>query len=146
MDKKVGVGLIGSQFISSIHAEALSRVRDAEVLAVMSPSEGHARKFAEKFHIPHHFTELDAMLAMPEIDLVVIGAPNYLHCEITLKIAKAGKHIVVEKPLCMNLQEADLMIAACKEAKVKLMYAEELCFTPKYVRMKALLDEGALGK
>lgn len=146
MDKKVGVGLIGSQFISSIHAESLNHVADAEILAVMSPTEGNAQKFAERFNIPNHFTNLDDMLAMPEIDMVVIGAPNYLHCDITLKIAKAGKHVVVEKPLCMNLEEADLMINACKEANVKLMYAEELCFTPKYVRLKALLDEGALGK
>ncbi|SDB51991.1 Predicted dehydrogenase [Flavobacteriaceae bacterium MAR_2010_188] len=146
MDKKVGVALIGSQFISSIHADALSKVRDAEVLAVMSPSEGHAKSFAEKFYIPNHFTDLDQMLALPGIDMVVIGAPNYLHCELTLKIANAGKHVVVEKPLCMNLKEADLMIDACKKANVKLMYAEELCFTPKYVRMKGLLDQGALGK
>ncbi|WP_228238362.1 Gfo/Idh/MocA family protein [Allomuricauda sp. M10] len=146
MDKKVGVGLIGSQFISSIHADALSRVADAEIIAVMSPTKGNAKSFAERFHIPNHFTDLDEMLAMPGIDMVVIGAPNYLHCEITLKIAKAGKHVVVEKPLCMNLEEADLMIEACKRANVKLMYAEELCFAPKYVRMKALLDEGALGK
>lgn len=146
MDKKVGVGLIGSQFISSIHADALSRVADVEILAVMSPTKGHAKSFAKRFHIPNHFTDLDDMLAMPNIDMVVIGAPNYLHCEITLKIAKAGKHVVVEKPLCMNLEEADLMIEACKQANVKLMYAEELCFAPKYVRMKALLDEGALGK
>ena len=146
MDKKVGVGLVGSQFISSIHADALSRVSDAEILAVMSPTKGHAENFAKKFNIPNHFTDLDKMLAMPQIDMVVIGAPNYLHCEITLKIAKAGKHVVVEKPLCMNLKEADLMIDACKKANVKLMYAEELCFAPKYVRLKALLDEGALGE
>ncbi|RKQ43258.1 putative dehydrogenase [Roseivirga pacifica] len=146
MDRKVNVGLIGSQFISSIHADALRRVADANVMAVMSPTPGNAQKFAERFNIPHHFTDLDEMLAMDELDMIVVGAPNYLHCEITLKIAQAGKHIVVEKPLCMNLQEADLMIEACKEANVKLMYAEELCFTPKYVRLKALLDEGALGK
>lgn len=146
MNNKVGIGLIGSQFISSIHAEALKMVADAEVLAVMSPTPGNAKKFAANFGIPHHFTDLDDMLQMDEIDMVVIGAPNYLHCEITLKIAEAGKHIVVEKPLCMNLQEADTMIDACKKANVKLMYAEELCFTPKYVRLKALLDEGALGK
>jgi predicted dehydrogenase len=146
MGKKVGVGLIGSQFIATIHAEALKTVADAEVLAVMSPTEGNARSFAKKHGIPHHFTNIDALLAMEEIDLVVIGAPNLLHCEITLKAAKAGKHVVVEKPLCMNLQEADQMIEACKQANVKLMYAEELCFTPKYVRLKALLDEGALGK
>jgi len=60
--------------------------------------------------------------------------------------AAAGKHIVMEKPLCLNLAEADQMIAACRRAGVKLMYAEELCFAPKYVRLKQLLDAGALGK
>jgi len=146
MGKKVGVGLIGSQFIATIHAEALKTVADAEVLAVMSPTKGNARSFAQKHGIPNYFTDIDGLLAMQEIDMIVIGAPNLLHCEITLKAAKAGKHVVVEKPLCMNLQEADQMIDACKKANVKLMYAEELCFTPKYVRLKALLDEGALGK
>ena len=55
----VRIGLIGSQFITSIHAEALKGVRDAEVLAVMSPTQGHARAFAERHAIPHHFTDLD---------------------------------------------------------------------------------------
>ncbi len=146
MIKKVNVGLVGSQFISSIHAEALKTVADAEIMAVMSPTIGNAKKFARKHGIPHHFTNLDEMLAMDAIDLIVIGAPNNVHCEIALKAAKAGKHMVVEKPLCMNLNEADRMIDACKKAKVKLMYAEELCFTPKYVRLKELLDEGALGR
>ncbi len=144
--KKVGVALIGSQFISTIHVEALKLVPDAIVLAIMSPTPGNAKKFAVKYGIPHFFTQVDALLALPEIDMVVIGAPNFCHCEITLKAAKAGKHVVVEKPFCLNLAEADLMIDACKKANVKLMYAEELCFTPKYVRLKALLDEGALGR
>lgn len=146
MDKKVGIGLVGSQFISSIHVESLKMVPDANVLAVMSPSIGNAASFAKKHGIPNHFTDIDALLAMPEIDMIVIGSPNNTHCDITLKAAKAGKHIVVEKPFCMNLAEADIMIYACKEANVKLMYAEELCFTPKYVRLKGLLDEGALGR
>ncbi|MFN8432255.1 MAG: Gfo/Idh/MocA family oxidoreductase [Spirosomataceae bacterium] len=146
IEGKVKIGLIGSQFISTIHAEAIKKVADAEIVAVMSPTLEHVKTFAENHKIPNYFTDLDKMLAMPEIDLVVIGAPNYLHCEITEKIALAGKHIVVEKPFCLNLKEADRMIAACEKANVKLMYAEELCFTPKYVRMKQLLDEGALGK
>ena len=54
--------------------------------------------------------------------------------------------MVCEKPLCLSLAEADRMIAACKRAGVKLMYAEELCFTPKYVRVKKLVDDGALGR
>ena len=146
MDKKVGVGLVGSRFISTIHADSLKLVSDAEIIAVMSPTEGHAKEFAEKYDIPSHFTDIDQMLGLDELDMIVIGAPNYLHCEITLKAAEAGKHIVVEKPFCLNLTEADLMIEACRKANVKLMYAEELCFTPKYVRLKSLLDEGALGK
>jgi myo-inositol 2-dehydrogenase/D-chiro-inositol 1-dehydrogenase len=146
MEHPVRIGLIGSQFISSIHAEALKSVAGAEVVAVMSPTKGNAKEFAARHGIPHSFTDLDAMLGMKEIDMVVIGAPNNTHCAITLKAAAAGKHVVVEKPMCMNLREADQMIGACKKAGVKLMYAEELCFTPKYVRLKALLDEGALGK
>ena len=142
----VGVGLVGSQFITTIHAEALRSVPQAKVLAVMSPTTGHARDFASKHGIAHHFEDLDAMLAMDEIDMVVVGAPNFAHCEITMKAAKAGKHVVVEKPLCLNLADADRMIAACDQAGVKLMYAEELCFTPKYVRLKQLLDDDVLGR
>ncbi len=142
----VKIGLVGSQFITSIHAEALRTVTHAEVLAVMSPTAGNARAFASKHGIPHHFENLDAMLAMDEIDMVVIGAPNFTHCDITLKAARAGKHVVVEKPLCLNLEEADRMITACDQAGVKLMYAEELCFTPKYVRLKKLLDDGVVGQ
>lgn len=146
MDKKVGVGLIGAGFIGSIHVDSFKKIRDAEILAVMSPPPGQAKEFAEKHQIPKHFTELDQLLALEEIDMVIIGAPNHVHCEICVKAAEAGKHVVVEKPLCVNMAEADMMINACKKAGVKLMYAEELCFTPKYVRLKDLLDEGALGK
>ncbi|MGH9892571.1 MAG: Gfo/Idh/MocA family oxidoreductase, partial [bacterium] len=84
MDGKIGVGLIGSQFISTVHAEALRSVADAEILAVMSPTSGHARDFAGKHNIPRHFTVLDQMLALDDIDMVVIGAPTFLHCDITL--------------------------------------------------------------
>jgi len=63
-----------------------------------------------------------------------------------LAAAEAGKHIVLEKPMAMNLDECDRMLAACRSAGVKLMYAEELCFAPKYVRLKRLLDEGAIGR
>lgn len=111
-----------------------------------SPTAGHAEAFAERFSIPHHLTDYKKMLAMPEIDMVVVGVPNDLHHRITLDAAAARKHVVVEKPLCLSLAEADQMIDACRKAGVKLMYAEELCFAPKYVRLKQLLDSGALGK
>jgi predicted dehydrogenase len=143
--KKVRVGLVGSQFISTIHAEALKRVAGAELFSVVSPTAGRAREFAERHGVRHSFTDFDSFLAT-EVDMVVLGCPNDLHCEFTERAARAGKHVVCEKPLCRTLEEADRMIAACRAAGVKLMYAEELCFAPKYVRLKRLVDEGALGR
>ncbi len=142
---QVGVGLIGSQFITSIHYESLERVAAADVRAVASKTEAHVRKFAEERGIPHWTTDYRELLARDDIDMVVVGVPNYLHREVTVAAAEAGKHIVLEKPMALNLAECDEMIAACDSAGVKLMYAEELCFTPKYVRLKQLADEGALG-
>jgi predicted dehydrogenase len=112
---------------------------------VASPTPGHAAALAKAFDIPHALTDYRQLLEMPEIDLVVVGVPNDLHCQMTLDAAAAGKHVVMEKPLAMNLFQADQMIDACQRAGVKLMYAEELCFAPKYVRLKQLLDSGALG-
>lgn len=145
MPGKVHVGIIGSQFIASIHADSLRRCADADLFAVVSPTPGNAASFAARFGTPHHLTDYREMIAMPEIDLVVIAAPNDLHCQMTLDCIAAGKHVVIEKPLCLNLAEADRMIAAGKAAGLELMYAEELCFAPKYVRLKQLLDSGALG-
>ncbi len=144
--KPVRVGLVGSQFVSTIHAEALKQVPGAELFAVASPTGDHAEQFARRHGVRHHFRDVRKMLEAGELDLVVLGCPNDLHCEFTELAAAAGKHVVCEKPLCLNLAEADRMIAACRRAGVKLMYAEELCFTPKYVRLKRLLDEGALGR
>ena len=143
---KVRVGLIGSGFISAIHADALKRCADAELTAVASPSPGKAAAFARQHGMAHHFTDYRQLLALEEVDMVVIGIPNDLHHDCTIAAAAAGKHIVLEKPMCLNLAEADRMIAACRKANVKLMYAEELCFAPKYVRLKQLLDSGALGQ
>ena len=145
MKDTVKVGIIGSQFISTIHAESLQRCQAAETIAVASPTPGNAQKFAAQHGIPNHFADYADLLAMDEIDMVVIGIPNDLHCEVVVAAARAGKHVVIEKPLCLNLAEADEMIDAARQASIKLMYAEELCFTPKYVRLKQLLDSGALG-
>src|SRR5690242_9625375 len=68
MNKRVRVGLIGSQFITTIHAESLHRCADAELFAVASPTKGHAQAFAKKAGIPHHFTDYRKMLAMDELD------------------------------------------------------------------------------
>jgi len=144
--KQVRVGLVGSGFVSTIHAESLKRVVGAQMVAVTSPTADHAEKFAKKHGIPRSFRDFGKFIAVEEMDVIVLGCPNHLHCEYTEAAARAGKHVICEKPLARNLQEADRMISACKKAGVKLMYAEELCFCPKYVRLKRLVDEGAIGK
>ena len=95
---------------------------------------------------PRALTNYREMLKIDEIDVISIALPNDLHAEVTIAAAVAGKHVICEKPLATTLEEADAMIAACAEAGVQLMYAEELCFAPKYVRARELATSGALGE
>jgi predicted dehydrogenase len=142
----VGIGIIGSGFVADIHAEALRRVPNARLVGVASPREERVREFARKHRVPHAFTDYRRLIEHPDVQIVSLCLPNDRHCEATEAAAAAGKHVICEKPLCVTLAEADRMIAACKAAGVQLMYAEELCFTPKYVRAKQLVDDGALGE
>jgi myo-inositol 2-dehydrogenase/D-chiro-inositol 1-dehydrogenase len=144
---RVRVGIVGSGFQADCHATSFRMVPDeAEVVAVASRNPEHAKEFATRFSIPRWFSDYREMLAQPDIDMITIAAPNYVHAEITAAAANAGKHVVCEKPLCMTLEEADAMIDICQKRGVLLMYAEELYFTPKYVRAKEMADAGAFGK
>ena len=144
---KVKVGIIGSQFEADIHAASFQLMpEEAEVVAVASPTPGNAEKLAKKYGIPRAFLDYREMLKEPDIEMVTITAPNRLHAQMTVDIANAGKHVVCEKPLCMTLAEADEMIDTCKRQGVILGYAEELFFTPKYVKAKEMADQGGFGK
>src|SRR5437899_6265439 len=89
---KVNVGLIGSGFITAIHTDALKRCGDAQIVAVASPSKDNAKNFARKHGIPNSFKDYRKMLEMDELDLVVLGIPNDLHCQVAIDAAAAGKH------------------------------------------------------
>jgi myo-inositol 2-dehydrogenase / D-chiro-inositol 1-dehydrogenase len=144
---KVKVAILGAGFISDIHLESYHRfVHNAEVVAVYARNKDKAQKFAEKYQILQSFDNIDDAIAKSGCDVVDICLPNFLHATATLKAAAAGKHVIIEKPLAVTLEEADEMIAACKKANVKLMYAEELCFAPKYERVRHLVKEGAVGE
>lgn len=142
----VGVGLVGSGFIAQVHADAFSRSAVASVRAVASRSADRAEAFARQWDIPAWHADFRDLVERPDVDMVCVAAPNRLHRDIVVAAAQAGKHVVCEKPLARTLAEADEMITACRGAGVKLMYAEEICFAPKYVRAKQLADEGALGE
>src|SRR3989475_1817105 len=144
---KVKVGIVGSRFQADCIAGAVKAIpEEAELVAVASPTKGNAAAFAKRHGVPHAYTDYQDLLRDPQVELISITAPNRLHAQITIDAAKAGKHVVCEKPLCITLEEADAMIDACRRAGVLLLYAEELFFAPKYVKAKQMADEGAFGR
>lgn len=145
--KPISIGIIGSQFQAECHAASIATIRsEMEVCAVASPTAGNAQAFAKRHGIPRVYTDYRELLKDTGIEAVTITTPNALHCEMTVAAAEAGKHVICEKPLCVTLEEADAMIEACRRHGVLLMYAEELLFTPKYVKAKEMSDAGAFGK
>jgi predicted dehydrogenase len=144
---KVKVGIIGSQFQADIHAASFQIMPDeAEVVAVASPTPGHAEELARRYGIERVFHDYRDMLEQKDLEMITITAPNWLHKQMTCDAARAGKHVVCEKPLAMTIEEADEMMDTCRRQGVLLLYAEELFFTPKYVKAKEMADQGAFGK
>jgi myo-inositol 2-dehydrogenase / D-chiro-inositol 1-dehydrogenase len=144
---KVKIGIVGSRFQADCIATSVRMMPDeAEVVAVASPSPGHAEAFARRHGIPDFYVDYRDMLCDPAIELVSVTAPNDLHARMTIDAARAGKHVVCEKPLCVTLEEADAMIDVCARCGVLLLYGEELFFAPKYVKAKQMADEGAFGR
>jgi predicted dehydrogenase len=144
---KTKVALLGAGFIADIHMESYHRfVPDAEVVACYARKKEKAAAFAAKHSIPAWYDDVDTIIRESGCEVVDICLPNYLHAEATLKAAAAGRHVIIEKPLAVTLEEADAMIDACRRAGVKLMYAEELCFAPKYERVRQMVNEGAIGE
>ena len=140
------VAMFGAGFIADIHLESFARfVPDAQITAIFSRTAEHAERVARHWSIPQWFTDVDELIAKADCEVVDICLPNFLHHRVAVAAARAGKHVIIEKPLCVTLEEADDMIAVCREHDRKLMYAEELCFAPKYERVRHLVKEGAVG-
>lgn len=139
-------GFLGAGFVAGVHAEAFSAVRGAEITAVFSRSAERGRAFAAAHGIARSTDDWRSVVTGRDVDVVLVMLPNYLHAEVVQAAAAEGKHVIVEKPLCLTLEEADAMIAACARAGVMLGYAEQLCFAPKYERLRALVGEGAFGR
>ncbi len=140
------IALLGTGFIADIHLESYRRfVPEAEVVAVFSRRAARAETFARAHGIPRWSISLDEIITQSGCDVVDVGLPNLMHHRAVVAAAHAGKHVIIEKPLALTLEQADDMITSCRQAGVKLMYAEELCFAPKYERARTLVQEGAIG-
>lgn len=147
----VRFGLIGSGWITEQHIAAFAAIDEAHVVAIADVArdrggrDGRGKALAEKNGVAYH-ADYRRMLEDPSIEAVTVSLPNNLHAPVTIEALEADKHAVVEKPLCFTLDEADRIIALAKERKRVVGYAEELCYCPKLVRAKQLVDEGAIGR
>ena len=140
------VAILGTGFIAKIHLESYTRfVPDAEVVAIYGRNLDAAKALAEEHGIPAAYDNIDTLLAECGAEVIDICLPNYQHYDACMKAAGADRHIIIEKPLALTLEQADEMIATCKAKNLLLMYAEELCFAPKYERVRALVERGAVG-
>ena len=143
---KIKVCIVGVGRIASLNVLGYKDHPDAEIYAVCSRSSEKGREAAENWGAKKVYTNYDEMLKDTEIDMIELLVPHNLHCEMTVKACKAGKHVSVQKPMAMNLEEADLMIKAAKDAGVVLKIYENFIFYPPYVKAKQLIDEGAIGE
>ena len=123
----------------------LYTVDDSDLIAVMRRDRAKAQDFAERHGAKRFYTDIDQLLLDDEINAIYIATPPYLHCEQTILAAQAGKHVLCEKPMAMTVQECQRMVDACNDAGVTLMLAYYRNHYPNVVKMKALMDESAIG-
>jgi predicted dehydrogenase len=141
------IGVLGAARIAPMALTRPAReVPEAEILAVAARDAVRAEKFARRHSIPRVHPSYDALLADPEIDAVYNPLPNGLHCEWTLKALRAGKHVLCEKPIAANSDEAIEMAEAADQAGLVLDEAFHWRAHPLAARMREIIESGELGE
>src|SRR5262245_42225672 len=145
--KKLEFALLGCGRVARKHVDAIRHARDeARLVAVCDSDAKRASALANELDIPY-FTDLDAMMkAVPTIDVVNILTPTGYHAEHAVKVASYKKHIVVEKPMALRLEDADAMIMACDRAGVRLFVVKQNRYNVPVQRLRRVLEAGRFGK
>ncbi len=125
---------------------AMYTVAHSKVKTVMRRNAVKAKDFARRHNINNWTTDIDALLADADINAIYIATPPNSHAELTLKAAKAGKAVYVEKPMANTLAECNAMVEACREADVALFVAYYRRTLPGFVKVKEIIDSGWLGE
>lgn len=146
LDRPLKWGLISTARINRAVIKPLRESVRNELVAVASRSHEKALEYAAEWEIPQAYGSYQAMLDMPEIDVVYNSLPNSLHSEWTVKALKAGKHVLCEKPLATTLEEVEQMRAAMNETGNHLAEAFMYRHHPQTIKVKELVDSGVLGK
>jgi len=147
MVKTLKVGVIGVGVIGNAHLQSYTKVRDAKVVAISDINEKSLKSAARKFKVKKAFTDYHDLLALDDIDAINICTPPSSHVSVACDAASEGKHVLCEKPMAMNAQEAERMVKACNKAGVKLgICSARSRFEPSVVTARQYIDDGKLGK
>ena len=142
---EIGFGIVGGGMIGAVQAAASQQISGAKLVAVCGRDETRTAEFAAKFGCAS-YTDYGQFLQHPGLHVVNICTPSGSHADLGIRAAKAGKHVLAEKPIETTLEKADALIEACDCAGVKLGVIFQSRFLPAVQRIKQAIDEGRLGK
>lgn len=143
--KKIKTGIVGCGKVGYMHARALQNIKESEFTAVCSRDINKARAFAEQYKVRAYST-IEEMAAKGGVEAVSICTPHPLHADLAVRAAKAGMHILVEKPLASSLEDCDAMIEAAESNKVVLGTVCQRRFYAPVKRLKCAIDDGKIGR
>lgn len=145
MGETLSVGMIGSGGIAGSHMRAIAGLDAVHLAAVMDVDEARAQAAADEYGA-RAYTSLDNLLADPDVEAVHVCTPHSLHVGQVVAAAEAGKHVLVEKPMALNVADCDRMIAACEDAGKTLMVGQVLRHYPINRAVKAMIADGRIGE
>src|SRR5436190_13103156 len=142
----IRIGIIGAGFAQTTQIPGFKNCEDARIVAIASAHREHAEEVAREFDIPHVEDDWRGVINRDDVDLVSIATPVVTHCEMTLAALDRGKHVLCEKPMAMNAEEARRMTEAAREKNFLSLIDHELRFLPGRLKMRELLQAGEVGK
>lgn len=143
---RLKIGIIGAGIMGQWHARAYQLHPQCELVAVSDLDRNRAQAFATQFNIPHVFDSHQEMLTGADLDLVSVCTPDFAHAGPVIDAANAGKHILIEKPLAVTVEDAQAIVAAVRQNRVKAMVQFSHRWVPAYRQTKDLLKGGELGE
>ena len=144
--KKVRFGIVGTGTIAHRFANAIKNVENAELTAVASRTKENGENFAQEFNIPEFFDSYEKMAESDVIDAAYIAVPHSYHISTSMLMMNNKKHVLSEKPMCLNTREAEEMFKCAKENDVLLMEAMWARLVPGTLKMLELVESGKLGE
>lgn len=143
--RNIRFGILGCGLIASVHADAISHIENATLVGVADNKYEFAESFAQKRGVKA-FNDYFDMLSSLEIDVVCICTPSCFHAQNAIDALNRGKHVVLEKPMALSTKDADLVINTCKKTGNFVTVVSQLRFSEDILRVKKLIEDGALGK